>query len=296
TVNYRTLDGTATAGSDYEAVTSSVTFAPNTTVAHFTVKVYGDTLPEPNETFFVLLLSTSSGTIDFNGSQSIAIINNDDVNQPPTVTAGPFSVNEGSSVQLTATGNDPEQGPLTYAWDLNNDGSFETSGKQANFSAAQLDGLKEYTVKVRVTDSGNLSAIADVKVKVINVAPTATLTNNGPVNEGSPVTITFGNPSDPSTADTIAGFHYAYSCTNAPLPGATYANSNSSNSTSCSFADNGSYTVRARIIDKDNGFTERTTIVTVNDVPPSLTSPGNQVGSEGALAPFDFKLTDPGSD
>ena len=62
-------------------------------------------------------------------------------------------------------------------------------------------------------------------VTVANVAPTAALANNGPIDEGGSATITFSSPSDPSNADTTAGFHYAYSCTNGDLSGATYAGS-----------------------------------------------------------------------
>ena len=47
--------------------------------------------------------------------------------------------------------------------------------------------------------------------------------------------------------------------TNGDLSGATYAGSGTSASTSCTFADNGTYSVKGRIIDKDGGYTEYTT-------------------------------------
>src|SRR5256884_5339023 len=55
-------------------------------------------------------------------------------------------------------------------------------------------------------------------------APTADLSATTPIDEGSSSTVSFANQSDPSTADTNAGFHYAYSCSNGDLSGATYAN------------------------------------------------------------------------
>ena len=93
-------------------------------------------------------------------------------NAPPTVDAGgPYAVNEGSSVTLTAAGSDPNGDSLTYAWDLDNNGSFETSGQSVAFSAASLDGPSSYTVKVKATDPLGLSAESTATVNVANVAP-----------------------------------------------------------------------------------------------------------------------------
>ena len=41
---------------------------------------------------------------------------------------------------VTAAGTDPETTPLTYEWDLDNDGIFETPGQSATFDASTLDG------------------------------------------------------------------------------------------------------------------------------------------------------------
>lgn len=187
-------------------------------------------------------------------------------NDPPTVDAGgPYPVNEGGSVQVSATGSDPNGGPLTYAWDLDNNGSFETPGQTVSFSAAALDGPSTATIQVQVTDNGGLTATDQATVNVQNVSPTATLSNNGPVSSGSPVTVSFTNPFDPSAADTSVGLHYAFACDGSSLSSATYANSSTTTFVMCLFNDGPSvHTVRARIIDQDDGFTEYTTDVTVN--------------------------------
>jgi predicted extracellular nuclease len=96
-------------------------------------------------------------------------------NAPPTANAGgPYLVNEGYTVTLTATGSDPNGDSLTYAWDLDNNGSYETSGQNVSFSAASLDGPSSYTVKVKATDPLGLPAESSATVNVFNVSPMVT--------------------------------------------------------------------------------------------------------------------------
>ena len=98
------------------------------------------------------------------------------VNAAPTVDAGgPYTVGEGGTVTLSATGTDPNGDTLSYAWDLDNNGSFETLGQKVTFSAALIDGSapRNRTVGVRVSD-GTASATDTAQVTITNVAPTAT--------------------------------------------------------------------------------------------------------------------------
>ncbi|HEU0297499.1 MAG TPA: PKD domain-containing protein [Anaerolineales bacterium] len=92
-------------------------------------------------------------------------------NQPPTTDAGgPYSVDEGASVTVNASGNDPEGGALVYAWDLDNNGTFETPGQSATFSAVSLAGPSSHTIAVQVTDDGGLTATDQATVNVLDVA------------------------------------------------------------------------------------------------------------------------------
>jgi hypothetical protein len=63
TVNYSTFDGTAAAGSDYDANSGVITFAAGTTTQTITIVIRGDTLSEPNETFFVRLSSPTNAVL-----------------------------------------------------------------------------------------------------------------------------------------------------------------------------------------------------------------------------------------
>jgi len=112
------------------------------------------------------------------------------VNALPTVDAGgPYAVNSGSSVSVSATGNDPEGGALAYAWDLDDNGSFETAGQTVSFDASAIAGPATYTIHVQVTDAGGATATADATVTV-NAHPTVDAGGPYTVNEGSSVTVT----------------------------------------------------------------------------------------------------------
>jgi hypothetical protein len=63
TVHYETVDGSATAGSDFTAASGDVTFAPGEISKTVTVAVLGDRLAEPTENFFVNLSAASNATI-----------------------------------------------------------------------------------------------------------------------------------------------------------------------------------------------------------------------------------------
>jgi predicted extracellular nuclease len=171
------------------------------------------------------------------------------LNDPPSVAAGgPYVVDEGSSITLAATGTDLEGGPLTYAWDLDNNGSFETAGQTATFVAA--DGPAAPTVAVRVVDDGDLADVKQVTITVRNVAPTATFTAPASSPAGFAFALTLTSPTDPSAADRAAGFTYAFDCGNG------YGAFGSAAIASCPTADVGTRSVGAKIRDKDGGVRE----------------------------------------
>ena len=64
TVQYSTANGTAIAGSDYNAVTNGVvTISAGQTQATFTITIRGDFSNEPNETLTVTLNTPTNATI-----------------------------------------------------------------------------------------------------------------------------------------------------------------------------------------------------------------------------------------
>ena len=77
-----TQDGTAPAGSDYVATSSTLTFIPGVTSQLFAVPITGDTLDEPDETFFVNLSNPVNATIAT--TQAMGVILDDDPGPYPS--------------------------------------------------------------------------------------------------------------------------------------------------------------------------------------------------------------------
>jgi hypothetical protein len=207
------------------------------------------------------------------------------LNQAPTANAGgPYSVTEGSPLNLAGSGTDADGDPLTYSWDVNGDGVYgDTTGANAALSGAQReplganDGPRTFNVRVRVSDGKDATISAPTTLTVNNAVPDATASNGGPVNEGSTATVSVSNVTDASAADTAAGFRYGYDFDN----NGTYevgagtwsaASTSSSVTVPASFLDdNGTRTVRIVVLDKDSGPRGLTTAITVNNVAPTAT-------------------------
>ncbi len=76
TVSFTTVDGTATAGTDYVAASGTVTFTPFSTTQTVSVTVNGDFNFEANEAFF-LQLTGANGVAISDGSGVATIVNDD---------------------------------------------------------------------------------------------------------------------------------------------------------------------------------------------------------------------------
>jgi hypothetical protein len=72
-VNYATANGTATAGSDYTAISGQLTFNPGETSKTLEVPILSDALLEGNETFFVNLSNASNATFADNQGEGTII-------------------------------------------------------------------------------------------------------------------------------------------------------------------------------------------------------------------------------
>jgi ribosomal protein S20 len=183
----------------------------------------------------------------------------------PTVTgiSSTGTPTEGQQFTFTGTASDPNGATVNFAWDFGDGSTATGSPVQHTF----VDN-GTFPVKVTPTNSFGLSGTPktiDPLLVIANVAPTATLPTPTSVNEGSPFSLSLTSPSDPSTADTQAGFQYAFNC------GSGFGDFGSSSSVSCPTTDNGNIAVTGKIKDKDDGVNEYSATATVNNVAPTAT-------------------------
>ncbi|MDA1275928.1 MAG: Ig-like domain-containing protein, partial [Verrucomicrobia bacterium] len=94
TIKYGTVDGTARAPADYEAIAGTLTFEPGATIQILTVKVRGDRFDEEDETL-ILQLSEPAGGLLLDG-EGIGTITNDD--RAPAIQADDATFVEGASI------------------------------------------------------------------------------------------------------------------------------------------------------------------------------------------------------
>ena len=96
-------------------------------------------------------------------------------NRAPTISAAAASVTEGVgplSVHFTSTGADADGQPLSYAWDLDGDGTFETGGQNPDFTYSNPTGsMKTFSPVLRVSDNSGGTVTRTLTVNVFATGP-----------------------------------------------------------------------------------------------------------------------------
>jgi PKD repeat protein len=191
---------------------------------------------------------------------------------------------EGSLVTVSFGGQDDPSAAdtaagFTYSYDFDGDGVFEVVGRSASATHAFNDN-GVYVVRGRVTDKDGGYTDYTTDVEVYNVAPTAVGLSAGLAVEGSAVSLRLDGVSDPSSVDRAAGLTYSFDLNNDGVFDVT----GSRNAVSTVFKNDGVYTVRARVSDKDGGYTDYTTSVMVSNAAPVITGVTNSAGFVGAAS------------
>jgi PKD repeat protein len=218
-----------------------------------------------------------------------------------TVTDGDETAQEGSGGEANFSGSATDAGAdiLTYTWNFG-DGSTPQNGTAV--SHTYLDS-GSFTASLVVTDGDGGMVTQDMAVTVVdNLPPTATLSNDGPVDEGGTAVVSFTSPSDPSSIDADE-LLYSFDFNNDndfDDPGDIVDGESLSADMPAEYLTDGagSATVRGRISDKDGGFTDYTTDVVVNPTAPvvSFDQPGPISIQIDEVLAFGGSFTDLGDD
>ncbi|MBX3434714.1 MAG: PKD domain-containing protein [Pirellulales bacterium] len=150
-----------------------------------------------------------------------------------------------------------------------------------------------YQINVTLRDDDGGQAAAMTTVEVRNVAPSAVTVAIAPGNEGSVFTaqVDFVDPGSLDTHTIEIDWGDGTATVVGPATGRTFVATHV-------YADNGAYTVQARVVDDDTGIGLGSAPVVVSNVAPALAVVGDQTIAEGSLLSLAVigMFTDPGFD
>ena len=135
-VGYATADVSATAASDYVATTGALTFAPGETAKTVPVLVNGDSTPEPDETFRVVLAGAVNATI-VSGIGTGTILNDDAclyTVSPLTVSLA-SAASAGNALTVTTTATCSYTAIASAGWLVVSSGATGTGSGTVTYSA-----------------------------------------------------------------------------------------------------------------------------------------------------------------
>ena len=226
-------------------------------------------------------------------------------NTAPTAAAGgPYSVPEGSTVQLDGTASsDPENAILSFSW------SPATNLDDATIATPVYTGIDDTVdaISLTVSDVGGdvtaATALTDddgTTVTVTNVEPTVTAIGDT-IDEGTTATVS-ATFTDPGTLDT----HTASIDWDDGTPVQPVTTAELASGVTHAYGDNGVYDVTVTVTDDDLGAGADIATVTVANLDPDLTLdvsgqvsfPGGDyfVVGAGAELPLSAEGADAGSD
>ena len=109
TVDYSILPGTATEGVDYTAVSGTLTFKPGQEPLYITVPVTQDSLPEPDETFFLVLSNARNARLPSRERSTTVTIRDDEPHVSVAPAAEEVTEGETASFFINRNGDTTEE-------------------------------------------------------------------------------------------------------------------------------------------------------------------------------------------
>jgi hypothetical protein len=185
--------------------------------------------------------------------------------------------------------------PLTYRWDFEGDGIWDTEWSSNPFASHTYNDDFKGDVYVQAFD-GRLTDVARIGIEVLNVAPTITLTADSSIHESDVLQVKI-DITDPGTEDT---FVVTIDWNDGTTGNYNVAKGVTTKTVSHTYLDDDPtgtpsdlYVITASIVDKDGGSDSSGEAFMVWNVAPTMTSAGDAIDENG-FATVSGTITDPG--
>lgn len=203
---------------------------------------------------------------------------------------GPYIGAEAGAVSFIASAIDPGADTLSYDWDMDNDGVFETAGQNPQYTWPD-----DYNgpVALRVSDDDGGVGYANSSVEVLNVSPMVKPRVIQMRYEAESFFDVFFDFTDVGQKDT----HNAVLDWGDGQTGPGIVNEMNGQGTVSgdhTYADNGVYIIVVVVKDDDGGVGKSSLQIAVNNVPPKVEAGPDQTVTAGDLVVLGGSFTDPG--
>ena len=256
TVDYRTQDGTATAGSDYTLMSGTLTFAPGEDEKTVSVPIADDTVEDSGETLTLVLSNASGAGFASFGREALGTIWNIETaaTGTPTISGTP---QVGETLTADTSGIADEDGlenvSFSYQW-LADDTAIQ-GATNSTYTPIEADEGKAITVQVSFTDdAGNDETLTSEPTAVVAPKPNTTATGaptiSGTAQVGETLTADTSGIADADGLDVVT-FSYQWLSGDSDIAGAT------GSAYTLADADEGK-TVKVRVSFTDDGGNDET--------------------------------------
>jgi len=313
-----TLTGTITDPGTLDTFTLSVNWDDGTPVDFFSypagTTVFSETHVYTNDGEYTIAVTVEDDDLGQDLTDTIVTITNV---APATDAGGPYEIDEGDDLPVSATASDPspaDQGILVYEWDFDSDGFYDdgvganTTVPWATLAALGLGDDGVYTIGLQVSDDDS-STDSSTTLAINNVSPTVDLGPDITVDEGDDVSInaSFSDPGSLDTHSATLQVHGVFTVSVTIIADTTVyefvATDDGLITVSATIiadtaiyefvaTDDGVFTVTVQVSDDDGGVGSDDLILTINNVPPTADAGGPYEIDEGD----DLALAGSGSD
>ncbi|MBX3415297.1 MAG: hypothetical protein KF708_21610 [Pirellulales bacterium] len=244
-----------------------------------------------------LRVTNSVGTATTSSSTLLTV-----ENVPPTVDAGgPYAIDEGAALLLGGFASDVAADPLTYTWDLNDDGVFDDAlGPNPTLSWAELQALGivdngTFTISLRVSDGDGGETTATTSLTIANTAPVVDVGGPYTIVEGAWLTlagsaIDAGGAADPLSYSWDLNGDLVFDDAVGPAPVVTWTQL-----VALGIVDGpATFAVRLRVSDDDGGVTTSEPVeLVLENAPPMAGMTGTSVSTPGLVHTYSLWALDP---